>query len=597
MKSFFFYKIHIYNLPFALALRLFRRVYVFKYEGLCLRLLNKNVFLSIGDFKDVDQWRSTREKAFKNLKEANIKRLFQNITFDASTKENKINFKKNFLQHFVKEYEQYIFFQTLVQNRNEKYFQIDYAFMAYLRRLTPELLISNNSVLSWPFLLLDNIYSIQSQLLSFLKRTYLLLFRDGNLQKIRSYRYICTGINSNEYPTSETELNFSWLVTNGIISANDILYVLETPPTEKTKEYLEKYKINFIIRTTLYASLPFIEKIAIIFFSFISLLKNSSIFDYSKDYQIKAQANALIWSKLLNKLKPKHFIFSLSVAWPEPFESSICNSLQINTINWFYGSGEFGFTTEYKGFSDLSVRLSIIEAKELWVWNKLVKKLLEGRNLLDDIPSIQVIGPILNGNWNFIKNQSEPKKLFRISVFDMTPVKTPMRIQWGEGPYCSKELQEEFYKGIYKIHETFSDVELIVKTKRYKYNPVYHSVDNLEVLRDLNSPRIHFAAFNSDPYASVAGSDLIISSPFTSPTLMALSFGMNGVFYDPIKIANFSYQQAFAPLTIKSEDELINFIQRMLENKLDFSLLHNKEQFPVVTIAEMEKNLKERLGQ
>jgi hypothetical protein len=71
--------------------------------------------------------------------------------------------------------------------------------------------------------------------------------------------------------------------------------------------------------------------------------------------------------------------------------------------------------------------------------------------------------------------------------------------------------------------------------------------------------------------------------------MMALSFGKRGIYYDPIKLCNHTFHNAFRPITIQDENELFNTIRNLGANE-------SNEIFPVITTSEMSRRLRERLN-
>ncbi len=243
---------------------------------------------------------------------------------------------------------------------------------------------------------------------------------------------------------------------------------------------------------------------------------------------------------------------------------------------WFYSAGEFLYSQKDKNFQDLSVRYCIFESDELWVWSQQVKDIFSKRLLLkEDAHKIFISGPILNGNWNQLSQQKDKTSPFTLCIFDLTPMNARRRLTYGEGPFCNAELQEKLYQAVFKLHEEFPKIDIQIKTKR-KQNPLLYDISpSLMKLAELKLPRIHFLDAHSDPYQAIAAADLVISTPYTSPTMLALAFGRKAIYYDPIQLCQYSFQNIFQKITVQSQAELIQLVQNMMNKKDSHSYKEN----------------------
>lgn len=587
-KSFFFYELHLLNLPYALLLKCFGDVYVYKYQGKCQYFLKNNFFPSINDFSDVDQWVKQKKVASGKLKENFL--LIQKQDSILKVKNLKLNLEKIQIQKFCIEYEQYVLFTTLIGNHVGEKHLIDYFFRSFLKKNYPELLIHEEELNVLSSFFMDNVHYAFNSLKEISKIIFRLFLSKKASNLKHSYKYICSGISSSEFPENDNELNFSWLVTNNILNSNDVLYILNSPPSKRTENFLASKNIQFVTKSSLFAAIPFLIKTSITW----DIFKNTTSYLFRLNFKNKIILHSFIdtrsWLEVFTKLAPKYYINSFSVGWPETFETLLCGPMKIKSILWFYSAGEFLYSTSNSSFNDQGTRFCINESSEIWVWNNLVKKLFEERSLNNNHSSnIEVIGPILNGDWGVFNKQKNKQEALTISVFDLTPMKARMRLNYGEGPFCNTELQEKFYQGILKIYQTFPDIKIVIKTKRHHDPLVYDLVPTLKMLIESKLERIIFLPANSNPYQAIADSDLVISVPYTSPTMMALSFGIAGIYYDPIGLCNYTFQDAFKHLTIKNEIELIQHVKNYKAAEF------KDEIFPVISINEIENKLKEKL--
>ncbi|MDH4468317.1 MAG: hypothetical protein QE271_09675, partial [Bacteriovoracaceae bacterium] len=207
----------------------------------------------------------------------------------------------------------------------------------------------------------------------------------------------------------------------------------------------------------------------------------------------------------------------------------------------------------------------------------------------DQKNKIIVIGPILNGKFiNFPKNKVKTEHL-TIAMFDLTPMKVRIRTNFGEGPFCSIEQQTNFYQAALSLFENFPDIRIIMKTKRSENHQIFDYVDSYKKFIKIKSSRIIFDRANGNPYQTLSKANLVISVPFTSPTMLALSFGIPAVYYDPINLCTNTFQNVFQDITIKSEAKLFDYIKNF--NSYDVK----NSAFPAITPEDIIKNLKKRL--
>lgn len=580
-RSFLLSHLHIFNLPFVFILKFFGNVYVFKYKGFCQIFLKSDLFPSVQDFKDVDEWRDSREYAFLRLK--NVFKFIDSNKFKGNIEGLKYSCDKIFLQHFFKDYEQYIFLVRLALDLDQNAVILGSAFGEYLKKTYPSL-IEKHQRLDFPFNFLDASYQIFENKINLLKIAVKLFTIKNEKFKFKKFKFIFTGISAVEYPATDTSLNFAWPVVNGIVKAEDSLFVLDLEPNDKVKKYLDEKKIQYVTKNKLINSLPFFEKLNVL----ISPVLKSN-FQYTSYVQNR------IWYSLFKKLNPSHFVLSFSSGWPELHEVSIANALGIKTINWFYGTSEFGYTQNQSNFKDKSVRFCVRECNELWIWNSLLKDLIEERSFIPSDNKIHVIGPILNGDWSVLKESAASKKKFKIAFFDITPMNARRRLQYGEGPYCNFQMQNEIYQSVFKLLAAFPDIEILIKTKRAENPDIFESLPALVKLQESQDKRIQFLPPNANPYLAIKDADLVISTPYTSPSILALILGKKGLFYDPIGIAKHTYKEAFKNLTIYSDESLLEVISKFMKSELDIKALYDQKHFSIINVEQMEKNLKERL--
>lgn len=584
-NSFFIQELHVFNLPIAIFLKLFGNVFVYTYKGKCSYFLNNSFFPSVNDYTNIDQWLYQKEKILNEIKK-NLN-LLTKETIKLKINEDNINLDNLYIQNFSIEYEQYFLFLFLANKHKGNKFYFNTAFRSYLIKKYPDMQITIPDITILPVSMFDKTYQAFNLIIDMMKIMFRLFFSSLVKKDINKYKYICTAISPSEIPESVNDLDFTWLVSNNLIKSDEILYILQSSPNEKATLYLKERNINHTTYNNLHRSLALKIRISLSLklskFLLIKLLQTN----FKNNFIFRGYKDNLIWNEFFLHHSPKYFISSFSAGWPENFEILICNKLKIKSILWLYSAGEFLYTTNQPIFSDQSIRFSINEFSEIWVWNNLVKELFESRSLLkNNLSNIKVIGPTLNGNWSELKTKrKETNAVFTVTVFDLTPMKSRLRLNYGEGPFCNTELQEQFYRGIIKLHKNFPEIKIIIKTKRGFNSSLYDFVPALDEILNLKNKNIQINSNRSNPYSLIANSDLVISVPFTSPTMLALSLGVTAVYFDPIQIANYTFKNAFKDITIKTEEELFSLVRnRHMEIR--------RSPFDAISIDDMENRIR-----
>lgn len=565
-KAYFFYELHPANLLLAFVLKLFGDVYVFKYKGWCQRYLRTQFFPSINDFKNIDQWSYNKELALKKVIEFYPEIKKHSPHFSLMSKN--VNLENLYVQQFSRDYEFYLFFVVLFNNHIGKKCMLNYSFRRFLQKNHSDLLTEKENSLCFFPLLTDTLYQ-HVEFLGKMLRAFIFAFKKGSPVSLKHFRYLCSGISPFEYAQKDADLNFSWLVKNQIVKGDDILYLLDIAPNEKSSEYLKKNNIHFISKRDFFISLPFSEKLKTLFNLFTFWLTYSFRMNYQSYFACKSFFSSINASKVFEKTTPTHFLYSLSEGWPEPAESALANSLNIQTIIWFYSSGEFLFSEKYEEYKDHCIRFSINEAKELWVWSPLLRDLISERMIDKSKTSIHIIGPTLNGDMKFLEEKKPAGSKYTIVFFDITPMTVRFRLSEAEGPYTSKEIEEGFYKAVLAIYEAFPEINIILKTKRVLDPFLYDQGPSLKKLRGMENERLVFPTPNQDPYQLIRDADLIISMPFTSPTMLGLSLQKPSVYYNPLNDSRYTFKNAFRDITITDRDELLSFVKKHSEERTE----------------------------
>ncbi|MEK7762636.1 MAG: polysaccharide biosynthesis PFTS motif protein [Nitrospirota bacterium] len=183
-----------------------------------------------------------------------------------------------------------------------------------------------------------------------------------------------------------------------------------------------------------------------------------------------------------------------------------------------------------------------------WVWTDAYAAYLRTMSIPGDI---HVVGPIL---WYLPPVSAVPKDAsddIMFTVFDVTPVKDAVAESIGLlGNYYSTETMTQFVEETLSVCRelevrTGRRVRLSLKHKR-SYNPRLHDPRYIDLISRLSASGggLELIPFETNMYALLANSDLVIVVPYSSPAYVASSRGAHAVYFDPTKTLMPAFQPA-----------------------------------------------------
>lgn len=590
---FFIFELTVINLPLALFLKIFGKVYIMKYSGLCSFFLKNSLLPSIQDFADQDQWNRAKENTH-TLMRRNLIELSKFAPY-LKTGTIPVDTLNIFLQQVAINLESTIFFHTLIKNyHTTKSFYLPTQFHIFIKQNIPLL---HKEIYPEIIIPLSHIFAyLDSQFNSFHStiKTTAKLFRPHANKRFKKYKYLCSFCTLSDISLNEKGAGFDWLTNKNITPASETLYIFQTKLPEKIKKTLENRNLHVTSITELYFQLPLIDKIKIVSKCLQMLLLNVISCSYKMELTTEFTKEFLIWDKIFKILNPTHLVYSFSNGWPEPPLVLASNFNKISSHIWFYSAGEFSYSMHQKKFNDIAIRYSVFSSSELWVWNDWVKSLLERRLLFPkDACKIQVIGPILNDDWSKLFKNREKSSNTKpvIAIYDLTPMKTRMRLNYSCGPFCNKHVHDSFYEGVRQVIQEFPQVDFLIKTKR-KFNPqIYNGSYFLSKIQEDNYPNVTFLASEDSPYESISRADLVISSPFTSPTFIALAIGKPAFYFNPTSDHFYTANNYFDLISINGVNDLKKAIELLISKKL----IVRSEQLEV-NLIDIVTKIKNRLS-
>jgi polysaccharide biosynthesis PFTS motif protein len=157
-------------------------------------------------------------------------------------------------------------------------------------------------------------------------------------------------------------------------------------------------------------------------------------------------------------------------------------------------------------------------------------------------------------------NMKTPKKI--IGVFDVST--------GSDAPLTETDIIE-FINGILLIAERYPDYGIIFK-KKWSYKKMSGLTPNLiKYYKKIEyHSRCHLTdEMDSDPSETIAAADLVISAPFTSPTIESLGAQKKAIYFDPTGRFRNTYYDQIPGFVAHSSDELTTSIDYWLNEITD----------------------------
>lgn len=275
---------------------------------------------------------------------------------------------------------------------------------------------------------------------------------------------------------------------------------------------------------------------------------------------------SLLWSKFLEDFRIQHY-----VVFNDDLPADIVRYIhcdQNNTQTWFYmhscGTNDY-FTPP--GREDVLDTLWAFYATHhfvIWgrkmenyykkhpnyiknfdrfgsLWSELIRCAQE--RLTSNVPRIK------------INEKCSPQKI--IGVFDTSFTETC--------PLSYKDMVL-FVEGLLQLLDDFPDIGIIFKNKvslKFLSEHVPQIIPYYQKLKD--HPHCYFPDVeNTDPAEFAAASDLVISAPFTSPSIEALGAGIKAIYYDASNRFPGCYFDRFPRFVAHNYDELKDYVEYWL---------------------------------
>ncbi len=522
------------------------------------KVLNHSLFRQVDDYSSTDEWLSTLESAHSG-----IKSLYLESNYRPQCNIGKINLDRSYNEFLAKIYEENLIFLDLASKDH----QFKQAKLIKTFKVHP--FFEKKFHLSF-FTLIDTFfYFLDAQKQLIIKLIFILqtLFKKPiTIQKKGCIR----GLSESEIPKNEASTNCFWFDQTQISS--DFFYYANESLKTKAKG-LSKNPIYS--HHDLLQALSKSQVLIMFYFAFKQFIFNIFNFNLKNYFLSFATYDATLWYFFNQKAKLQFILSTISESFPTPVEIEVLNDQKTESFLWSYSF--YGLRmSESKPIKDRYLLLSLSSYKNYFFWNDISKNtILEQRIDLPFKPLEKKFfsaGINLNSNFNShtLELADALKKLnipfnpdeIYISIFDLIAWKSDYRRAAALGPYMTEESQELFYLEIFKLLNVSKKIKLLIKSKRNFSNNFYFPKSLEDKIKEKNES-IYFLPEHTDPNLIVMASDLIITSTFTSPTIIGLEKGIQSLYFDPSKRFNYVNDEKVQKIVYHEIDDLKKIISEL----------------------------------
>lgn len=283
------------------------------------------------------------------------------------------------------------------------------------------------------------------------------------------------------------------------------------------------------------------------------------------------------WILLLEDLKANFFKLSgdqkkaltkylvpNSITFYRPIWTYYAEKSGTKVISYFYSVSEV-YTLKKNNFIHYN-HLRLMNWPIIYVWDKFQKMKIS--NLLLSKSKLQVVGPIPFSTTN--KDILTTKKPM-LSIFDIDPI--VQSIHFGISTLIDLDTNNPdiHIKFIEDIIHTFSDrYVIVIKPKRGAKK--YYSPKYLNYLKEVDKLKnVKVASHLVSPHRIISKSNLIISFPFTSTSIIAKNFNIPTFYYDPTGGIDKNDPASHGISLYNTKSELLNWkhLNLLNQNKLN----------------------------
>lgn len=367
---------------------------------------------------------------------------------------------------------------------------------------------------------------------------------------------------------AENARRLDFLLDGKNIRKDDVVFIRKRNLTKRYRVYLKQNKFNFIYLFFDAVKWSQVKKIIhpglTNFFRFGRGHTNTIL-----DIYLNLLYSFLKWSSFVNQYKIGNFITHGDYG-AEAIARNALLKTQTNTSIWFYIDA-VNNDNFYKSFdqptSDRMGFYGFLNYDYLISWSKCISDYFIGHH--HRIKNNYIVGPLwsehireyqdgLRQSYKIrqVADEKRKKGYKIIGVFD-SGYHDERRNTYSEGI--------RFAEGIKRLLDENKDYFIIFKEKKPRSRIAEYSIELLNLYAELEKhPRAYFPLSMTGPSEVSAFSDIVISFPFTSSTIEAISAKKKALYFDPTGQFKGSYYDRFPGFVCHSYEELNTRINELL---------------------------------
>lgn len=522
--NYYIYKIHKFNLPCIWVLNYLGIQVIYHQSSLGKKYNFLKNCRQIDDYKCPDQWIECLELSYLDVntffkENGPIEGLVPYSTADMLTKR----------------YEDLKCFQNLCLNDKDYQNNKSIICMPFYSHLK---LFDSLSFTTNFFTYLDSLNETRVNLIDNLKHVFTILASLAHRVSDEDVRTIVSGVSQTEVPISRSSLNAFWLTDDEILPLSDTVYYF---PSLKKISHKGARTINNI---SMCAELDFLARIKMLSIKIKLLLISIFCFNLEKNFILKNMFLVELWKNFYEIKKFKNYISNISELSPCGTHVETLHDLGVSTILWsysYYGSR----ASIKKKFSGECLNLSFARFSHIFLWDQKLIDLFKSCEINFSNKRAKqyfISGPLANGSIKHFSYSQDvalealqlelPKERILVSVFDLPAWKDSIRRDTGTGLFTTLKIQNSFYEGVYKLICSNRNIVALVKTKRKSTNvemPFWFK----KLVEHSRNGNVIILEESTSPILLIKASDIVLTTPFTSPSLIAENLGVKSFYFDP----------------------------------------------------------------
>ena len=323
----------------------------------------------------------------------------------------------------------------------------------------------------------------------------------------------------------------------------------------KKNEYTKNFKIKYSKYP--YPSLTSFNKLIFIinyFLLFFKIVINIFLFNYKKIILTDERVHEIYVKRLEKKNLAYEYLFNIGDFIYRPLWTyEIENFSKITLYNY---SGSFLGHKRLGTYPPDEVGLKSINWPNILQWSEKYNIFLEER--VNQKLNLKLVSPIWLHDKKIYLNLKNNKKT--ISVFDVPPSSILRKCELNANLYRTTNCSKKFLNDIVKFSKEFN-IDIYFKNKRKLDNRYTSKSYQIFLEKLVSQDLINFIDPITSPFRLIEETDMNISIPFTSTSLVGKYLNKPSCFYDPMIILDKQDRATQGVDLLKGEEELKNWFK------------------------------------